>query len=52
MSHAIYLSPKSANNSTLIYIQTYRHNPKSWIEKPNGHITTLMNGANHAKIKN
>ena len=52
MSLAIYLNPKSANNSNLIYIQTYRHNLKGRIEEPNGHVTTLMNGEKNAKIKN
>lgn len=52
MSHAIYLSPKSANKSTLIYIKINSHNPKGWIEKPNKQVTTLMNGENHAKPTN
>lgn len=41
MSHAIYLSAKSANKSTLIYIQTNRHNPKGYIEKSNGQVIKL-----------
>ncbi|WP_085247407.1 hypothetical protein [Gilliamella mensalis] len=41
MSHAIYLSPKVANKPVLIYIQINNHNPKGWVEKPNGHVIKL-----------
>ncbi|MWN89891.1 hypothetical protein GQ597_04085 [Gilliamella sp. Pra-s65] len=41
MSHAIYLSPKSANQSALIYIKINRHNPKGYIEKSNGQVIKL-----------
>ena len=52
MSIATYLSPKAANKSTMIYIQVNQHNPKGWIEKPNGKAVKLINGENHAKQRN
>lgn len=49
MSKAIYLSPKAASRSALIFIKTNCHNPKGWIEKPNGEaVKLLVNGVNHA----
>lgn len=41
MSYAIYLSPKVANKSALIFIKTNCHNKNGWIEKPNGENTTV-----------
>ena len=49
MSYAIYLSPKSANKSALIFIKTNCHNKNGWIEKPNGENTTIniVKAVNH-----
>lgn len=41
MSIAIYLSPKSAEVPTTIYIKVNKHNSNGWIEKPNGKVTKL-----------
>lgn len=52
MSIAIYLSPKSANTSTVIYVQVNQHNPKGWIETPSERAIKLVSGENHAKQRN
>ena len=51
MSHAIYLSPKSAGISTVIYINTNKHNANGWVEKPNGSVIKLngLNGDENGK---
>lgn len=43
MSHAIYLSPKAATKSALIFIKTNCHNQNGWIEKPSGKAVKLAN---------
>lgn len=48
MSHAIYLSPKAANKSALIFVKTNCNNKKGWIEKPNGEGIKI----NVAKVTN
>ena len=53
MSRAIYLSPKSAGISTVIYINTNKHNANGWVEKPNGSVIKLngLNGDENGKRK-
>ena len=41
MSHAIYLSPKVANKSALIFIKINNHNLKGYIEKSSGQVIKL-----------
>lgn len=48
MSQAIYLSPKAANKSALIFIKTDCHNKNGWIEKPSGKSIKM----NVAKVTN
>lgn len=45
MSQAIYLSPKSANVGTVIYIRFNRHNPDGYLETSTGRVIKL-NGLN------
>lgn len=51
MSRAIYLSPKSAGISTVIYININQHNANGWVEKPNGSVIKLngLNGDENGK---
>lgn len=43
MSQAIYLSSKTTNKPTVIFIQVNKHNQCGWLEKPNGkHIKLCM----------
>lgn len=42
MSHAIYLSSKSSNTPTVIYIRVNKHNPAGWVEKTNGQTIKLF----------
>lgn len=53
MSRAIYLSPKSAGISTVIYININQHNANGWVEKPNGSVIKLngFNGDENGKPK-
>ncbi|WP_176702949.1 hypothetical protein [Gilliamella apicola] len=53
MSRAIYLSPKSAGISTVIYININQHNANGWVEKPNGSVIKLndLNGDENGKQK-
>lgn len=52
MSQAIYLSPKTTGNAVVVFIKTNTHNPKGWVEKPNGEVIKLHNRicevSNHA----
>lgn len=48
MSIAIYLSPKSAGVSTVIYIDINNHEPKGYIETSHGKVIKL-NGLNGDK---
>lgn len=43
MSHAIYLSSKSSNTPTVIYVRVNQHNSAGWVEKTNGQIIKLYN---------
>lgn len=51
MSIAIYLSPKSAGVSTVIYIDINNHEPKGYIETSPGKVIKLngLNGLNGDK---
>ena len=48
MSIAIYLSPKSAGVSTVIYIDINNHEPKGYIETSPGKVI-MLNGLNGDK---
>ncbi|OCG20554.1 MULTISPECIES: hypothetical protein [unclassified Gilliamella] len=53
MSHVIYLSSKVANKPALIFIQINNHNPKGWVEKPNGQAIKLhqpLTGNKHEQL--
>lgn len=43
MSHAIYLSSKSSNTPTVIYVRVNQHNSAGWVEKANGQTIKLYN---------
>lgn len=43
MSHAIYLSSKSSNTPTVIYVRVNQHNSAGWVEKTNGQTIKLYN---------
>lgn len=42
MSHAIYLSSKSSNTPTVIYVRVNQHNSAGWVEKTNGQAIKLF----------
>lgn len=56
MNYPVYLSPKSAGQSTLMFIKTNCHNQQGWIEAPNGKHSKLdMTKAminEHSKARN
>ena len=43
MIPAIYLSPKSSNTPTVIYVRVNQHNSAGWVEKTNGQTIKLYN---------
>jgi hypothetical protein len=47
MSQVIYLSPKVASKSTLIFVQINNHNPKGYVERSNGKAIRLYQKLNN-----